>query len=77
MPQPLTPTDLLKQELRVEELVTLRENSELLLDTLVNLLGKVVHHCHEKGIPIENEQSINLMLHETRKLLQNLQGVPS
>jgi hypothetical protein len=68
-------TDTLKDKIQtLHEIVSIRENSEVLMDTLVNLLTKVVHYCHEKNIPIENESSINTMLLQTRRLLQNLQN---
>jgi hypothetical protein len=69
-------TDTLKEELHVlQEPVTIRENSEILLYSLVNVLSKVIHYCHQKNIPIENETPLSIMLHDTRKLLQNLQQV--
>lgn len=70
--------DVLKEEIiALQQVVTLRENLELLMDTVVNLLTKVIQYCHQKGIPVESEMSINIMLHETRILLQKLQGIPN
>jgi hypothetical protein len=71
-------TEILKEQLKaLQELVTIRETSEVLMDTLVNLLKNTIDFCQRNNIPIENEESINMMLHQTRKLLQNLQGLPS
>jgi hypothetical protein len=66
--------DVLKEQVKaLQELVAIRENSEVLMDTLVNLLTKVVHFCHQNNIPIEDETSINMMLRQTRTLLERLQ----
>ena len=63
--------DILKEELiALQQVVTLRENLELLMDTVVNLLTRTIHFCHQKDIPIENEIAIRTLLSEVRKLLQ-------
>jgi hypothetical protein len=68
-------TELLKEQIRIlQEVAIIRDNSELLMDTLVNLLSNVVGFCHKNNIPIEDEISINMMLRQTRTILQNLQG---
>ena len=68
-------TELLKEQIRVlQEIATIRENSELLMDTLVNLLKRTIDFCHKNNIRIEGESSINMMLGQTRKILENLQS---
>lgn len=68
---------ILEEELKqLERIVTLREENELLMDTVVNLLSRTIHFCHQKDIPIENEIAIRTMLSEARKLLQR-QDVPT
>jgi hypothetical protein len=60
----------------LEKIASLREENELLMYTVVNLLSRMVHFCHQKDIPIENEIAIRTMLSEARKLLQR-QDVPT
>ena len=50
---------------------SIQDNSELLMDTLVDLLSNVIGFCHKNKILIEDETSINLMLRQTRKILQS------
>lgn len=45
------------------------------MDNIVNLWSKVIHYCHRKDIPIEKEESIKLMVHESRKLLNGLSRI--
>jgi hypothetical protein len=69
--------EIIREELRqLEKIASLREENELLMYTVVNLLSRMVHFCHQKDIPIENEIAIKTMLSEARKLLQR-QDVPT
>lgn len=69
--------EIIREELRqLEKIASLREENELLMYTVVNLLSRTVHFCHQKDIPIENEIAIRTMLSEARKLLQR-QDVPT
>jgi hypothetical protein len=62
---------ILEEELKqLERIVILREENELLMDTVVNLLTRTIYFCHQKNIPIENEIAIRTMLSEARKLLE-------
>ncbi len=62
---------ILEEELKqLERIVILREENELLMDTVVNLLTRTIYFCHQKNIPIENELAIKTMLSEARKLLE-------
>ena len=62
---------ILEEELKqLERIVILREENELLMDTVVNLLTRTIYLCHQKNIPIENEIAIRTMLSEARKLLE-------
>ncbi len=62
---------ILEEELeQLERIVILREENELLMDTVVNLLTRTIYFCHQKNIPIENEIAIRTMLSEARKLLE-------
>ncbi len=69
--------EIIREELRLlEKIASLREENELLMYTVVNLLSRTVHFCHQKDIPIENEIAIKIMLSEARKLLQR-QDIPT
>ncbi len=62
---------ILEEELKqLERIVILREENELLMDTVVNLLTRTIYFCHQKNIPVENEIAIRTMLSEARKLLE-------
>jgi hypothetical protein len=62
---------ILEEELKqLERIVILREENELLMDTVVNLMTRTIYFCHQKNIPIENEIAIRTMLSEARKLLE-------
>ncbi len=62
---------ILEEELKqLERIVILREENELLMDTVVNLLTRTIYFCHQKNIPIDNEIAIRTMLSEARKLLE-------
>lgn len=65
---------ILEEELKqLERIVILREENELLMDTVVNLLTRTIYFCHQNNIPIENEIAIRTMLSEARRLLEQQQ----